>query len=130
MISFTIPLVPRTKKNSSQMLMNRKTKKLYPAPSRAFLRYQEDAGWHIPHKNAMINKRLNVKCVFYMDVDYANSKAVIDLVGLLQAVDDTLVHYRVIADDNCRIIVSHDGSHVLHDRERPRTEIEITEVET
>jgi Holliday junction resolvase RusA-like endonuclease len=52
----------------------------------------------------------------------------VDLVGLLQAVDDVLVHYGVIRDDNSRIVASHDGSRVLYDRERPRTEIEITEV--
>jgi len=129
MINFTIPITPRTKKNSSQLLKNHKTKKLYPAPSKAFLQYQEDAGWYIPHKNEKISKRLNVKCLFYMDIDYDNTESIIDLVGLLQAIDDVLVHYGVLKDDNCRIIARHDGSEVLHDRERPRTEIEITEMD-
>jgi len=122
MISFTIPICPRTKKNSQQMWNGK------PAPSKAFLKYQTDAGWYIPLNGAKISKPINIKCLFYMKIDYANTKAVIDLVGLLQAVDDVLTHYGVIADDNCRIVAWHDGSRVLHDGKNPRTEIEITEV--
>jgi Holliday junction resolvase RusA-like endonuclease len=64
-----------------------------------------------------------------MTIDYANSKAVIDLVGLLQGTLDILVQAGVLADDNCRIVASHDGSRVLYDKARPRVEIKIEEVE-
>lgn len=122
-ISFAIPLTPRTKKNSRQSSGAGITR-----PSKAFLKFQEDAGWYIPHKHEKINKRLNIKCLFYMKIDYANTAAVIDLVGLLQAIDDILVHYGVIQDDNCRIVAGHDGSRVLHDKKNPRVEIEIEEI--
>lgn len=128
MISFTIPLPPRTKKNSQRMLKNCKTGKLYPAPSKAFVKYQDDAGWYLPYRGGRISKRLNVKCLFYTEFDYDESLADIDLVGLLQAIDDILVHYGVLENDNCRIIRSHDGSRVLYDG-KARTEIEITEVQ-
>lgn len=51
-----------------------------------------------------------------------------DLVNLLEATCDILVHYRVLEDDNSKIVVSHDGSRVLYDKENPRVEIWITEV--
>ena len=50
----------------------------------------------------------------------------VDLANLLEAADDVLVHAGVIADDHSGIVVSHDGSRVLYDKEKPRTEIEIT----
>ena len=49
----------------------------------------------------------------------------VDLVNLLEATDDVLVHYGVLEDDNSNIIVSHDGSRVFYDKENPRTEIYI-----
>jgi Holliday junction resolvase RusA-like endonuclease len=51
-----------------------------------------------------------------------------DLVNLHEALCDTLVHHKVVKDDNSGIIVSMDGSRVLYDKENPRTEITITAV--
>ena len=51
----------------------------------------------------------------------------VDLTNLLEAADDALVTAGVLADDNSKIVVSHDGSRVLLDRDKPRTEIYITE---
>lgn len=124
MISFTIDGEPRTKKNSSQMRKNHKTGKLYPAPSEAFLRYQEDAGWYIPMKGALISKPVCVKCIFYM-----KTAGVVDLSNLISAINDILVHYRVLKDDNSKIVASHDGSRVCVDANNPRTEIDITLME-
>lgn len=49
--------------------------------------------------------------------------------NLLEAADDALVTAGVLADDNSKIVVSHDGSRVLLDRDTPRTEIYITEAQ-
>lgn len=49
----------------------------------------------------------------------------VDLVNLLEATLDVLVHYGVIADDNNSVVASVDGSRVLYDKARPRVEIEI-----
>lgn len=54
----------------------------------------------------------------------------VDLINLHEALHDILVHYKVLADDNCKIIVSMDGSYVDVDKWEPRTEVTITEVET
>ena len=51
----------------------------------------------------------------------------VDLTNLQAAIDDILVHYKVIKDDNYSIIVSHDGSRVFYDKEHPRTEVYITD---
>ena len=44
------------------------------------------------------------------------------------ALDDILVQAGVLADDNRDIVVGHDGSRVFWDKENPRVEITITEV--
>ena len=52
-----------------------------------------------------------------------------DLTNLLEAIDDILVSYGVLSDDNFTVIVSHDGSRVYIDKENPRTEITIESIE-
>lgn len=119
MIGFTIQLEPRTKKNSQRMIMNRKTGKMFPVPSAQYVEYEKNAGWFIP-KNKNIDYPVNIKCVFYM-----KTKRKCDLTNLLEAIDDILVKYHVIADDNYNIVAAHDGSRVKYDKENPRTEVFI-----
>ena len=52
-----------------------------------------------------------------------------DLTNLLEACHDTLVAAKILADDNNTIIASVDGSRVMYDKENPRTEIFIEEIE-
>ena len=47
----------------------------------------------------------------------------------MEAAHDTLVAAKILADDNNTIIASVDGSRVLYDKENPRTEIFIEELE-
>lgn len=68
-----------------------------------------------------ISAPVNVKCLFYMP-----TRRRCDLTNLLEAIDDVLVTYGVLADDNSNIIVSHDGSRVLYDKDNPRTEVVIS----
>ena len=53
----------------------------------------------------------------------------VDLGNLHAATDDILVKSGVLQDDNSNIVAGHDGSRVLYDKENPRVEIEITEME-
>lgn len=120
MIKFVIKLPPRTKKNHSQIIYcNGKPKVI---PSRQFSAYQNAAGWFL--RPLGINTRVNIKALFYMD-----TRRVVDLVGLLQALDDILEHYGVIENDKSQIVAGHDGSRVLYDKENPRTEVYITDME-
>ncbi len=130
-----IPLNPRTKKNSLQILykkaggkgvykmVNGRFKYLgipFLDQSEIFLQYEQDAGWFLRKPLCPINTPVNVRCLFYRD-----SERRCDLTNLLEAVDDILIKYKVLADDNFKVIVSHDGSRVFVDRDNPRTEIYI-----
>lgn len=118
-----IPLNPRTKKNSQQILINNRTKKPFITQNEKYKQYEKDAGWFLKHPQTVIAQPVNVKCIFYRD-----SARRVDLTNLLEAIDDILVKYKILDDDNCNIIAGHDGSRVLIDRDHPRTEIEITTI--
>lgn len=114
---------PITKKNSSQIVLNKTTGKPLLIPSKQYKQYEKDAGWQIKCKGLMIDYPVNVKCVYYMPTKHR-----VDLCNLLEATCDILVKYKVIADDNSNIVASHDGSCVLYDKNNPRAEVEITAV--
>lgn len=119
MIHFTIPLQPISKKNSQQIFINRQTGKPFIAPSAKYKEYENAAAWFIP-KHKHINEPVNVKCLFYM-----KNRQKCDLTNFLEAIDDVLVKCGLLADDNYTIVQSHDGSRILHDKEKPRTEVYI-----
>lgn len=129
-IKFTIPLTPVTKKNSQQIkwrwTKDKRTGKPknspYIAPSEAYLRYADESGWFINKglRNMMISAPVNIKCLYYMPTTRH-----VDLTNLLEATDDVLVKYRVIADDNSDIVCTHDGSRVIKGDANPRTEVTI-----
>ena len=129
MIYYRIPLRPITKKNSQQII---KVKgKRIPIPSAQYTRYEKDAGYFLIPSEPPIAYPVNVKCVYYFhpNKDGSIPKKPPDLTNLLEATDDVLVKYRIIADDNCTIIVTHDGSTVIYDPYHDEcTEIEITAV--
>ena len=125
MIMFTIDLPPRSKKNSQQILTNRKTGRPFIMPSAAYKAYQKAALMLIPSEARQhIDYPVNVQCVFHMP-----TRRACDLVNLLEALDDVLVDAGVVTDDNCNVIAGHDGSRVLYDKEHPRTEVMITRME-
>lgn len=131
-IRIVIPLTPVTKKNSQQIKYRWGRDKTtgarksipYISPSEAYKRYADEAGWFITGglRNMMISAPVNIKCIYYMPTTRK-----VDLTNLLEATDDVLVKYRVIADDDSDIVVSHDGSRVIKDKKaKPRAEITIT----
>lgn len=122
MIKFTIQLAPVTKKNSQRIARCGKSYRLLP--SEKYEQYERDALKLLPRQHPTIAEPVEVKALFYMD-----SRRKVDLTNLLEALDDTLVKARILDDDNSRIIVSHDGSRVLYDKARPRTEVTITRME-
>lgn len=121
MLKITIPLPPRTKKNSSRILKNRKTGRMFIAPSEAYERYQTECGYYLgPAINRAIAEPVNVMAVYYM-----KTRGEVDLINLHSALHDILVKYRVVVNDNSKIIVSTDGSRVKYDKDNPRTEVFI-----
>ena len=134
-----IPLNPKTKKNSQQILYRKVNSRKgvysrirggfrylgipFVSPSEAYHQYERDAGWFLRKPVEPINEPVNVKCYFYRDSDRR-----CDLTNLHEAIDDILVKYKIVADDNFKIIAGHDGSRVFVDKENPRTEIYIESI--
>lgn len=119
LLKFTILLNPVTKKNSGQIV--KRGNKHIIIPSKQFIKYQEACGWFMPEIKEPINCKINIKAVYYMP-----TRRRVDITNLHSALHDILVHYKVIEDDNCKVVIATDGSRVKYDKERPRTEIVIT----
>lgn len=122
MMKFTVPLPPITKKNHQRILRNRSTGKPFVAPSEEYKRYEAGAMWFIP-KGECIDYPVNVRCLFYMP-----TRRRCDLTNLLESIDDIMVKAGLLKDDSYTVIEGHDGSRVLYDKDRPRTEVEITRI--
>ena len=106
---------PVTKKNSMKIIMVRGKMRL--SQSDRYKAYAKLARYQLlPHRPVKpIDYPVNVRCVYYMPTN------------LLAATMDILVDAHVLADDNAKIVVGHDGSRVMYKADKPRTEIEIKE---
>lgn len=120
MLEIMIPGAPITKKNSQQILINRKTGRPFVSPSPQYKKYKAHCKQYIDYDGEPINEPVTVKCLYYMP-----TRRRVDLTNLMEASHDILVDYGVLADDNNKIIISVDGSRVLYDKENPRVEITI-----
>ena len=118
-----IELSPITKKNSQQIYKDKKTGARWISQSVAYKQYAKGAKWFL-HGAPHINEPVNVKMLFYM-----GTKRKVDLSNLQSACLDILVDNEILEDDNSKIVIAHDGSRVLYDKECPRTEIEITRIQ-
>ena len=98
--------------------------RLVPIPSKQYKDFEKECGKWLHDFSYMIDVPVNVRCLFYM-----KTKRKVDLTNLLEAVDDVLVKYHVLADDNMTIVAGHDGSRVLYDKDHPRIEMTITNME-
>lgn len=126
MIEITVPLAPITKKNHQEIMHSSKTGKPFVMPSRQYRDYEAKAAWYCKRAKVQrpIEEPVEVKCLFYMP-----TRRRVDLTNLLESIDDVLVKSGVLKDDNSGIIVSHDGSRVLYDKDNPRTEVYIADYE-
>lgn len=115
-MKFTIPIEPRTKKNSQQIIIAGGRPMIIP--SKHYKEFEEAALWYV--EKIGIDYPVNVKAHFYM-----KTKRRVDLTNLLEALDDVLVKGGMLVDDNYKIIASHDGSRVFFDKDNPRIEVEI-----
>lgn len=115
-----LELAPVSKKNHSQIITVKGRPMLIP--SKQYKKYEKDCGEFLKDVEPFLDP-CNVKCLFYMPTHRR-----VDLTNLLEAIDDILVHYGILIDDNSNVIVGHDGSRVLYDKDNPRTEITITKM--
>lgn len=119
-IKITIPIQPRTKKNSQRIVIVRNRPMILP--SKLYKDYEKECCLYLP-KIDTIKDRVEITCLYFMQ-----TRRKVDLTNLLEATDDMLVHYKIIEDDNYNVIASHDGSRVFYDKENPRTEITIRKI--
>lgn len=120
-LEFTIGLPPVSKKNHSRIITAHGRPMIIP--SKQYVQYEKDCSLFIPRLDHPISTPVNIKATFYMQ-----TRRLCDLTNLLQSLDDILVKYKVIADDNRNVVYSVDGSRVLYDKLNPRTEVVITAV--
>ena len=118
-----IPLMCRSKKNSQQILRNRKTGKMFVSQSEIYKQFEQECGYYLLKYRKNINTPINLKCTFYV-----KDRRKRDIVNLLNAIQDILVKYGVIADDNYNIVQSIDGSRIIYEKGREETIVEIKEV--
>lgn len=78
----------------------------------------------IKRPHSPISACVNVRCVYYM-----KTARRVDLANLIEATTDILVKAHVLEDDNSKIVAAHDGSRVDYDKQNPRVEIWIEEME-
>lgn len=111
----TIRAVPRTKKNSAQIVRAGFRPRLIP--SAAFLAWNKDAQLQLAFLRpaAPLACAVNCRAMFYRD------KNVGDAVNFYNALADALQEAGVIEND--RQIIAWDGSRLMVDRINPRIEI-------
>lgn len=127
MINFILPVIPRTKKNSGQIIENPRTGRPMVLPSAPYRKFEKECLPYLRRAKVeigTIDYPINCECLFYMP-----TKRKVDLPNLLNAIDDAMVKAEFLADDNRDIIAGHDGSRVFYDKENPRIEITITKLE-
>lgn len=125
MIKIIIPTNPRSKKNSQEIVFNKKTGKRMVIQNKKYTDFERECKKYIPVlREPPIAYRVNLKCKFY--VCDARRR---DIANYLEAIQDILVKYGLLADDNYNIVASIDGCSMEIDRENPRVEIEIKKLD-
>ena len=127
---FTIYGDPKTKKNSQRVVMCGKYPKILQ--SKEYIAYEKLAVAQLlkavetqtASAFSPIKTPVNVCAVYYRQTHRQ-----VDLTNLESALMDILVKAEILQDDNCKIVVSTDGSRVQFDKNCPRTEITITDSE-
>lgn len=118
-----IPLMCRSKKNSQEIHINCRTGKPFVSQGKLYKQFEEECGYYLLKYKMNISTPVNLKCTFYV-----KDKRKRDIVNLLNAIQDILIKYGVIADDNYNIVQSVDGSRIIYEKGREETIIEIKEM--
>ena len=120
-----IPLECRSKKNNQRIVFNQRTKRPMILQNELYLTFEKEFGIYInKYKGIMINQPINLKCTIY-----TGNRRRKDLTNLMNAIQDILVKYQVIEDDNYNIVHSIDGSQIIYRKNEPEIIIEISEAE-
>lgn len=119
-MQITIPVNPRSKKNSQEIVFNKKTGHRMVIQNKRYTEFEKQCKEHMPKVETPINYAINLQCKFY--VCDARKR---DIANYLEAIQDILVKYKILEDDNYTIVSSLNGCSMEIDRENPRIEITI-----
>ena len=108
-----IPLMRRSKKNSQEIHINCRTGKPFVSQGKLYKQFEAECGYYLLKYKKNISTPVNLKCTFYV-----KDRRKRDIVNLLNAIQDILVKYGVIADDNYNIVKSVDGSRIIYEKGR------------
>lgn len=122
-MKITIPVVPRSKKNSQQIIINPRTKRPMIIQSKLYANFERECGLYLKKYKCNIDYSINLKIEFYVP-----DKRRRDIANYIEAIQDILVKYEVLKDDNYNIVYSLDGTRMYVDKKNPRVEIEITKI--
>lgn len=123
MIKIEIPLLARSKKNSQQIFVNKRTNKRFVTQSDLYKQFENDCFYFLPRLEKPIDRPVNLKCTFIVP-----DRRKRDLTNLENAIADILVHYKILEDDNYNIIQSWDGSRIIYEKGIAKIIVEIEEV--
>jgi Holliday junction resolvase RusA-like endonuclease len=112
------------KKNSQEIVFNRKTGKRMVIQNKRYTEFEKECKQYMPKLDKPIDYPINLQCKFY--VCDARKR---DIANYLEAIQDVLVKYKVLEDDNYNIVSSLNGCSMEIDRENNRIEITITKKE-
>lgn len=110
-LTIKLPILARPKKNSQQMIVNPRTGKPMIIQSKQYLAFERDCAYFLKRFARHIGTPINLKCTFFVP-----DKRKRDLSNLLNAIQDILVKYDVIEDDNYNIVQSVDGSRIIYEK--------------
>lgn len=110
-----IPLLCRSKKNSQQMFFRSDKRRPTIIQSNLYMQFERECGYYLNEYREHIEYPINLKCTFYVP-----DKRKRDIVNLLNAIQDILVLYDVIADDNYNIVQSIDGTRIIYEKRSRR----------
>ncbi len=120
MIKITIPVNPRSKKNSQEIVFNKRTGHRMVIQNKRYTEFEKECKKHLPKLEKPIDYSINLQCKFY--VCDARKR---DIANYLEAIQDVLVKYNILEDDNYNIVSSINGCSMEIDRNDPRVEITI-----
>lgn len=123
-LTIIIPINPRSKKNSQQIVFNKKTKRAMVIQNKNYTQFEKDCKPFMPILDKPIDYPINLRVDFY--VCDARKR---DIANYIEAIQDILVKYKILKDDNYNIVASIDGCSMQINRDYPHCEILITQKE-
>lgn len=118
---------PYVKKNSQRTIFHRTLKRSIVVYSANFTGWKKDAlmqlglcrnGYWKKIIEDPIDFPVIMKCHFYNKTKHRR-----DISAAYEGIQDILVEAGILKDDNCEIVIGHDGSRMFYDKESPRIEL-------